>query len=73
MIKERVLYGWNFQRGFYLIAGLGMIIISILDQQWVGAAIGGYFAAMGVFGFGCAGGHCHAKPFDSPDESRPRQ
>ena len=50
--------GWNLRRFFY--TGIGMLLIaqSYLDGPWFGYFIGGYFASMGLFGFGCAGGHC---------------
>lgn len=57
-ISERILTGWNFQRVFYLIAGTGLVIFALVDSQWVGAALGSYFVAMGIFGFGCASGKC---------------
>lgn len=59
MMIARIVTGWNFQRAFYLIAGVGMVIMSITDHQWPGALIGGYFAAMGIFAFGCASGNCY--------------
>ena len=58
-MKERLLYGWTFQRGFYLAAGLVMGIVSGLNMEWIGVAVGAYFASMGLFAFGCAGGHCY--------------
>lgn len=58
-MRDRLLYGWTFQRGFYLLAGLVMGIVSIINQEWIGVAVGTYFASMGLFAFGCAGGHCY--------------
>lgn len=57
-LSERILTGWNFQRVFYLIAGGGLVIFAMMDRHWVGAALGTYFVAMGIFGFGCASGNC---------------
>ena len=57
-MKERILTGWNVQRVFYLVAGAGMVAISVGDKQWAGVALGSYFAAMGLFAFGCASGNC---------------
>ncbi len=57
-MKERILTNWTFTRAFYLIMGLFVIIQSIMSQQWFGIAFGGYFAAMGLFAFGCASGNC---------------
>jgi hypothetical protein len=65
-MKDRILYGWTFQRGFYLLAGLAMGIISILNHEWIGVAVGAYFASMGLFAFGCAGGQCYTGKFPSP-------
>ena len=57
-MKERLLTNWTITRAFYLIAGLFVIIQSFMSQQWFGIAFGGYFAAMGLFAFGCASGNC---------------
>jgi len=57
-MKERILTNWTFTRAFYLIMGFFVIIQSFLSQQWFGIAFGGYFAAMGLFAFGCASGNC---------------
>jgi len=58
VVNERILSGWNFQRVFYLVAGTGLVIFALVDSQWVGAVLGTYFVAMGIFGFGCAAGKC---------------
>lgn len=58
-MKERILYGWTFMRVFYLLIGLTIIVESITSKQWPGLAFGGYFAAMGLFRFGCAAGNCY--------------
>lgn len=60
-MKERILTGWNFQRAFYLIAGAAIVVISFIDKQWMGVALGGYFASMGLFAFGCASRACFGK------------
>ena len=57
-MKERILTNWTITRAFYLIVGVFVIIQSIMGQQWFGIAFGGYFAAMGLFAFGCASGNC---------------
>jgi hypothetical protein len=57
-MKTRILTGWNFRRGLYTAIGAFVIVISIIDQQWPAVVFGGYFASMGLFGFGCAGGNC---------------
>ena len=57
-MKERILHNWTFQRLLYLVIGGFVVAQSIADQQWLGVAFGGYFAAMGLFAFGCAAGNC---------------
>ncbi|MFZ4549793.1 MAG: hypothetical protein ACOYN4_20260 [Bacteroidales bacterium] len=57
-MKERILTNWTFTRAFYLIMGIFVIVQSFMVQQWFGIAFGGYFAAMGLFAFGCASGNC---------------
>lgn len=57
-MKERILSRWTFARVLFLVAGSFVIIQSIMDKQWMGAALGTYFAAMGLFAFGCAAGNC---------------
>ncbi len=57
-MKERILTGWTIPRGLYLAFGLYIIIESVARQQWFGVVFGSYFAAMGLFAFGCASGAC---------------
>nr|WP_294894225.1 hypothetical protein [uncultured Pedobacter sp.] len=57
-MKQRILTGWTFGRGVYLVLGLVIVIQSAMDGQWLGVLFGGYFAAMGLFAFGCAAGNC---------------
>lgn len=61
-MKERILTGWTLPRVFYLGAGLFLLISAIPDGQWFEILFGGYFTAMGLFGFGCAGGNCAVQP-----------
>jgi len=62
---DRILTGWTFMRAFYLLIGAFIVIQSILEHQWVGLLFGGYFAAMGLFAFGCASGNCYGgKPMN---------
>ncbi|MBS1589793.1 MAG: hypothetical protein JST52_09295 [Bacteroidetes bacterium] len=60
-MKQRLLTGWNFRRVVYLVVGSALLIDSIWRQQWLGVVFGGYFAAMGIFAFGCASGNCFNK------------
>ncbi|MFI5131133.1 MAG: hypothetical protein ACHQFX_14120 [Chitinophagales bacterium] len=57
-MKERILSRWTVARILYLVIGIYVIVQSIMDKQWMGVAVGGYFAAMGLFAFGCAAGNC---------------
>jgi len=57
-MKQRILTNWTFARGLYLVMGIFVIVQSVMSQQWFGVAFGGYFAAMGLFAFGCASGNC---------------
>jgi hypothetical protein len=57
-MKQRILAGWNYIRVIYVLLGSFIIIQSVADGQWLGILFGGYFAAMGLFAFGCAAGNC---------------
>ncbi len=57
-MKDRLFYGWTFKRVVYVLIGAYIIIQSAMDDQWIGIILGGYFAAMGLFAFGCAAGYC---------------
>ncbi|MFZ1679117.1 MAG: hypothetical protein WAT91_17680 [Saprospiraceae bacterium] len=58
-MKERIFTNWTFTRTLYLILGVVLIVESITSHQWFGVGIGGYFASMGIFAFGCAAGKCY--------------
>ncbi len=57
-MKQRILTGWTLTRLLYLVIGVFVVINSIQAEQWFGIAFGAYFASMGIFAFGCAGGNC---------------
>jgi len=57
-MKKRILTGWNLARILYLLLGTFVMVQSVIQQHWLGVAIGSYFAAMGIFRFGCAAGNC---------------
>jgi hypothetical protein len=57
-MKERILTGWTVTRVIYLVIGSFLIVQSAMEKQWPGVVFGGYFAAMGLFAFGCAAGNC---------------
>jgi hypothetical protein len=57
-MKQRILTGWTFTRALYTLIGILIIIQAVMINQWMGLMVGGYFSAMGIFAFGCAGGKC---------------
>lgn len=57
-MKQRLFSNWTFVRGIYFIMGALLLVQAIVMKQWFGMLLGGYFAAMGLFGFGCAAGNC---------------
>ena len=60
-MRNKIFTGWTFRRFLYLGIGVMIVIQSIRDQQWVLALAGIYFAAMGLFAFGCASGNCYGR------------
>ncbi len=58
-MKERILKGWNIQRGIYLLMGGIITYQSAINSEWVGVILGSYFASMAIFRIGCAGGNCY--------------
>ena len=61
-MKNRILYGWNPRRALYLMGGAAIIVYAFIVKEWWGALLGGYFAVMGMFNFGCASGNCGYVP-----------
>lgn len=61
-MKQRLLKNWTPIRVMYLLMGLAMVGYSINEQMWAGVLFGAYFASMGLFAFGCAGGQCFTPP-----------
>lgn len=57
-MKQKLLTGWTFRRIAYLLIGLAIMVNAIIVKEWWGLLLGGYFAAMGLFRFGCAGNAC---------------
>lgn len=55
---NRLTTGWNFRRILYVAMGALIVSQAIADKQWFGVFFGAYFASMGLFAFGCAGGQC---------------
>ncbi|MEO6832871.1 MAG: hypothetical protein ABI378_10295 [Chitinophagaceae bacterium] len=58
-MKQRLTTGWTVRRVLYLIMGIFLIAFAISEKQWFAIAFGAYFASMGLFAFGCAGGNCY--------------
>jgi hypothetical protein len=61
-MKNKLLSNWNFLRLFYFLIGLFIIVQSVMDKEWFGVIIGGYFTSMGLFALGCAGQNCYIQP-----------
>lgn len=68
-MKDRIFKNWTFRRALYLLMGVVVIIQSVTTQQWLGIAFGAYFASMGLFAFGCAGGNCYNQGYTSKSQS----
>jgi len=66
-LKIRILTGWTFTRALYFILGTAVIVQAIVERQYIGLVFGAYFASMGLFGFGCAGGSCSTNYSKSSD------
>ncbi|TAM94602.1 MAG: hypothetical protein EPN39_17015 [Chitinophagaceae bacterium] len=61
-MKNKILYGWSPRRVLYLVLGIAVIAYAVIAKEWWGALLGAYFAAMGLFSFGCAAGNCSYEP-----------
>ena len=57
-MKKNILTGWTLRRSVYLIAGILIAMQAIREKEWMLTLAGIYFAAMGLFAFGCASGNC---------------
>jgi hypothetical protein len=55
---KRIITGWTWTRWAFMSIGILMIIHAGLDEEWLFTLPGFYFAAMGIFGLGCASGSC---------------
>ena len=62
---ERILTGWTWIRAVYAFMGAAIIFQAFADKEWLLVIFGAYFASMGVFGFGCAGGNCYGGACDT--------
>ncbi|MCB0698411.1 MAG: hypothetical protein H6551_11935 [Chitinophagales bacterium] len=65
-MKDRILKGWNYRRVMYLVFGCIAVAQAFMTKQYFLVLFGVYFAAMGLLGFGCAGGHCAYVPPPAP-------
>ena len=52
---------WNLRRSLYAGAGGLLLAQGIIAGQLFAIAAGIYFFSMGLFAFGCAGGHCNTR------------
>jgi hypothetical protein len=69
-MMKRITTGWTAMRALYVVLGVSIAVHSGFGNEWLAMGIGLYFAAMGIFGFGCAGGHC-AVPQQQRSQSAP--
>ena len=53
---QRILTGWTFIRALYLVIGGFVMAQAVMEGQWIGLLLGGYFTSMAVFNYGCAAG-----------------
>lgn len=65
---ERITTQWTVTRAMYFLMGVAIIIQSAIIGEWPGILMGSYFAAMGLFRFGCASGACFT-PMNQPADS----
>lgn len=66
-IKDRLTTGWTGRRVLYILLGVTFIGQAIAMHQYEMIIFGAYFASMGVFAFGCAGGNC---TYQAPSASK---
>ncbi len=57
-MKARMFSNWTLTRALYLVIGGSIVVQSVMNAQWFMMGFGVYFAAMGLFAFGCASGNC---------------
>ncbi len=57
-LKQTLFSNWTIRRALYVGLGALIVFTSIERVEWLGISIGGYFLAMGLLNFGCAGGAC---------------
>lgn len=72
-MKQRLISNWTLVRIVYFILGTLILVQSIMMNQWLGVLLGGYFASMGLFAFGCAAGNCSVsndKPKDQLEKEK---
>lgn len=63
-MKKRILSGWTVKRVIYLGVGITVIVMAFQYREWLFGLVGIYFAAMGIFSFGCASGNCYTGYYD---------
>ncbi len=68
-MSDRFLKGWTFQRFLYLVIGGFVMAQAVVERHWMIMVIGGYFAAMAIFNFGCAAG-CYGSVCSTGKEVR---
>ena len=68
-LKDRIFTGWTWIRAVYVFMGSAIIFQAFADKEWLLVIFGAYFASMGIFGYGCAGGNCYGGACEPPARS----
>jgi hypothetical protein len=59
---QRILTGWTFIRALYLVIGGFVMAQAVMEGQWIGLLLGGYFTSMAVFAGACYTGYNQPTP-----------
>lgn len=57
-LTQRLIEGWSLVRVLYTLLGAYIVADAMMSTNWFVLLPGVYFLAMGLLGFGCAGGNC---------------
>jgi hypothetical protein len=61
-MKERILSRWNFVRILWLMMGVGIIIQSVTERNFLMLLPGLYFVFAALANIGCFAGSCATTP-----------
>lgn len=57
MLTQRLIKGWSVTRVLFTLSGGYIVADAVMNRNWPALLPGIYFLAMGLLGFGCAGGN----------------